>query len=83
MRLEVERKSHHRSEKGKVVTYRQGESFDGTERELLVFSDRLKASVPDKPKRKAKAGKSASDSGHSNSEQVDHESEQADSTDGY
>ena len=74
MRLEVERKSHHRSENGKVVTYRQGESFDGTERELLVFSDRLKASVPDKPRRKARADKS---------EQVDHESEQADSTGGH
>lgn len=60
MRLEVTRKSHSRSEpskdgKRRVVTYRQGESFDGTERELTVFSDRLKASVPDKPKRKAKA----------------------------
>ena len=56
MRLEVTRKSHSRSEpskggKRRVVTYREGESFSGTERELLAFSDRLKASVPDKPKR--------------------------------
>ena len=76
MRLEVTRRSHHRSEpskkggKRRVVTYRTGESFDGTERELLAFSDRLKASVPEKPKRKPKA------------EPVKDELEQADGTDG-
>ena len=77
MRLEVTRKSHSRSEpskkggKRRLVSYEQGDTFDGTERELLAFSDRLKASVPDKPKRKRKA------------EPVADEPEQTDSADSH
>ena len=73
MRLEVTRKSHHRSEpskggKRRAVTYRVGDSFEGTERELLAFSDRLKASIPEKPKRKPKVEDDLTDSANEASE---------------
>lgn len=43
MRLVVTRKSHGRREDGKLVVYQTGDEFDGTERELRNFSDRLSA----------------------------------------
>lgn len=46
MQLRVTRKSHTRSETGKdgrlvAVRYDKGKTFDGTERELKTFGDRL------------------------------------------
>lgn len=49
MKLKVTHKYHSRSEDGRPVTYRKGDSFDGTERELKAFGDRLER-VAGKPK---------------------------------
>lgn len=42
MRLEVYRKSHGRREKGRLVSYGVGDQFEGTQKELRAFADRLR-----------------------------------------
>lgn len=51
MKLRVTRKSYSRREGGKLVTYRPGDKFDGTETALKQFGDRLtRDNTPDEPK---------------------------------
>lgn len=70
MKLRVTRKGHARPEGGRVVTYWPGDTFDGTERELKAFSDRLER-VASKPRKKKAASKDASDSEPSQSDSRD------------
>lgn len=57
MKLKVTRKGHNRYEgegrEAKLVTYKVGDVFEGSERELAAFKDRLavaEEAAPKKPK---------------------------------
>lgn len=62
MKLKVTRKGHNRYEGDgldkKVVTYKVGDTFEGTERELAAFKDRLTSAEGEAPKggKQAKGG---------------------------
>ena len=49
-RVKVTRKSHSRREGGRLKTYRIGDEFDATDREVSQLADRIEV-VKDKPKR--------------------------------
>ena len=57
MRLVVTRKSHSRPDKGRLVTYFKGDQFNGSQKELDAFGDRLKEVPQARKKKKRKARK--------------------------
>ena len=66
MKLRVTRKGHNRYEgegrDAKLVTYKVGDVFEGSERELAAFRDRLvNTEAPVPAPKKAKGGKPAGD----------------------
>lgn len=52
IRAVVKRRSHSRSENGRLVTYKEGETLMATESEMKAFSDRLEESRRPEPKPK-------------------------------